>query len=878
MKRTPTTLSGLCLLLAAPAAIAGGTAVDLNPPVRVLEAPAPREASVTGEAGADTLENGWFRLTVGTGQGLEVREFHHHPMSVSAIGSGSRSPLFALDIDGERVDSRSFRVVSHSQPVLPSGSAGLRYELECAQGIGATLQLTAREGPEIHIGLWFKNGSATPKDVNVAFPLLAGIAWDADPAGDHFFYPLLTGILSKSPAVFANAYGGEQVYLQVMASYRPDKGGGLYLNAADASGEYKVMHFTKLHGTDEPPGFTFNSIDDAMKHARLERDRVFHEPFDAQPGTAMAFTYQGRTLAPGEHWILPTAVLGVYNGDWHQAMEAYRAWFESFAHRRPHPGRLIDRFNLEGTSAAHHYHNAKGYNTDIAQWGHIPVFAGEHADEYLGVPLDMVEHTSYWEWDVVTEAYLEKHSKTAIEQAGHTNVVTPERSAVIRGEKYSFQDKGDPSLEGTRYFWGNQGDYGLQGYNERWGGLPAFRGYLDEMKRLGYLVTLYINVGEAALSSLMGARYGPEWGVMEKREDWPAPRYQWPMGAMWGMDMNNPGWRKYIADTCRRLVVETGTEGIRIDVMGACNPICYNDRHPHTFDRPGHQADLQSQLEAARQVRLAVDQVDPDTVLMTENPGIDLIWQYFDGSLSYDLSEWRAILPAFGEVEGFVGINLARFYFPRFKIFDYQVFSKVPEWRLFNATGAFNREWCFTPKELAVMQENADAFGSLHPEPLIPTLMPQVYVNAFPAGEKTVYTIYNARNTPVEGDLLRLPAREETRFVDLLQADAIAARPDRGHVLVPIKLPARKAAIIARLKSIAGVAWESDAVRIRLPDNAKGLRGKLVAETGEVISEFELQAGENRISVPGGSHGALMLRILRNGRLIDASVSERVSY
>jgi hypothetical protein len=847
--------------------------VELNPPVRELDPPSVVAAAVVSQPGVDTLENGWFRLKIGIDEGLELRELHHRPMAVSPVEPERGSPMFSVNIGEERVDSRAFRVISRSEPILPRGSAGLRYELECDHGIRATLDVRAGEGPQIRIGLALKNSDAEPQDVNVAFPLLTGIAWDEDPAEDHFFYPMLTGILSKSPAGFANAYGGEMIYFQLMASYRPDKGGGLYLNAADLSGEYKILHFDKLNEAGGSPEFSFRTTNEAMMHSRLERDLVFHNPYEPRAGASMAFSYQERTLEPDERWILPTAVLEVYNGDWRQAMEAYRSWFESFAHRRPHPSKLIDRFNLEGTSAAHHFHNANGYNTDIGQWGHIPVFEeGEHADEYLAAPLDMIEHTSYWEWDVITDEYLEKHRKTAIEQAGHTNVVTLERSAVIRGEEYSFHDKGNPSLEGTRYFWGNQGDYGLQGYNERWGGLPAFRGYLDEMKRKGYLVTLYINVGEAALSSLVGAKHGPEWGLMEKRETWAEPRYQWPMGAMWGMDMNNPGWRDYIAETCRRLVVETGADGIRIDVMGACNPICYNDLHPHTFGHPGHQADQQAQLEAARQVRMAVDQVDSDTVLMTENPGIDLFWQYFDGTLSYDLSEWRGILPTFGKIEGFVGINVARFYFPRFKIFDYQVFSKVPEWRMFNATGAFNREWCFTAKELSVMQENADAFGALYPEPMIPTLMPQVYANAFPAGEKTVYTIYNARNTPVEGDLLSLPAKPGEHFVDLLRAEEIPVHREGDQLVMPIELPARKAAIVARLPSMAHVQWKSDEVVVRLPDSAAGLHGNLVTGNGDVLSQVVLNGGVNRIPIPHDDFSAVMFRVLKDGRLLDASV------
>ena len=69
----------------------------------------------------------------------------------------------------------------------------------------------------------------------------SGIAWGEDPTDDYFFYPYLTGILSKLPVGLANAYGGELVYFQMMASYRPDRGAGgphdSALDAADARAE-----------------------------------------------------------------------------------------------------------------------------------------------------------------------------------------------------------------------------------------------------------------------------------------------------------------------------------------------------------------------------------------------------------------------------------------------------------------------------------------------------------------------------------------------------------------------------------------------------------------------------------------------------------------
>ena len=110
-----------------------------------------------------------------------------------------------------------------------------------------------------------------------------------------------------------------------------------------------------------------------------------------------------------------------------------------------------------------------------------------------------------------------------------------------------------------------------------------------------------------------------------------------------------------------------------------------------------------------------MDAVNRDSVLMTESVGFDVLGQYVDGSLLYDLTEQPFTSHVATNWEGFVGLNIYRFFFPRHKIFDYQISEKHPEWRLFNATGAFNREWCYREHERQMLKDNADAFGSLLP-------------------------------------------------------------------------------------------------------------------------------------------------------------------
>ena len=58
----------------------------------------------------------------------------------------------------------------------------------------------------------------------------------------------------------------------------------------------------------------------------------------------------------------------------------------------------------------------------------------------------------------------------------------------------------------------------------------------------------------------------------------------------------------------------------------------------------------------------------------------------------------------------------------------------------------------------AVLTQNRDAFGGMHPIPLYPTLHPQVLCNCFPAddGSATVFTFCNQSGAPYSGPLVKL--------------------------------------------------------------------------------------------------------------------------
>ena len=826
-------------------------AIDLNPPIKPLPTPDTQPTTYRQGDREDIFENGWMRLHVAHADGLELRRFVHKPMDADILTT-DRNSFFILDIDGRLISSQDLPVQRREEPLTDSDRYEVTYHLrDNISSLEVGLSLCLGTDQELSARLYLKNASEETRLVKAAFPLLAGIGWSADFADDYYMFPYGAGAISNHPTKFLSPYGGGTgsggSWMQVMASYSPSAGGGVYIRPNDPSGGYKVLHLTRAGENGADPAFAFQGLIFNMLNGQATAGYAMLEPLPKVAGTSMAISYMQRELQPNQRWILPTSVVGVMNGGWQVAMDAYRRWFESWCHKRPWPGKLVDKFNMSGDSFAHLYRTEEGYHTDVNRWGYQPI----NLPDYFSRPPDIIDITSWWEWDEVTEAYMQEMQKEA-DKAGLKFQLWPGRHAEIEGKHYN---------------WGNQGAYGLQGYNERWGGLPALRKWINDMKAQDYAVVLYINEGEACLSSNIGKRYGPDWNIM-----WPEGNYFWPF-FMWEMCVDNPLWRQHLADTCRRIVAETGSDGVFIDEFGGAARICMNPNHEHTFaERPGDYVVFQGQAEASRLIRKAVDQVDPEAVLLTESTGIDVMWQYLDGCGDYDLSANPMTGARAKNWEGFVGINIARYYFPRHKHFDYEFQERHPEWRFFNATGAFNREWFYKAPDLAILKENAHAIGTLAPEPMIPTLMRRVYVNAFPGENKTIYMVYNARNESVAGDLMEIDHADGRHMIDLKRCRDVDVKVKGSAAVVSIDLPPRSVTCLAYLPGIVAVQNNGRDLQIQVADGWGVTNGKVVNVHGDVLAYFEMTDGKAQVKTTTGEarDPDQLVKVYRGPRLVDA--------
>ena len=83
-------------------------------------------------------------------------------------------------------------------------------------------------------------------------------------------------------------------------------------------------------------------------------------------------------------------------------------------------------------------------------------------------------------------------------------------------------------------------------------GRATGRKYVAALKSQGYIPTFYVNKAEAAFGSVMGHAHGADWATM-----YPEGHYFWPYYD-WQMCMDHQPWRDYLAQTCARIIEETG--------------------------------------------------------------------------------------------------------------------------------------------------------------------------------------------------------------------------------------------------------------------------------------------------------------------------------
>ena len=686
--------------------------------------------------------------------------------------------LFLVEVGGKRyAGSRDFQC----RVVTFRGKAGFVAQLSLPDpALRATLT-AAIEQEGLRLGLSLANAGTEPLDFKLAFPHLAGLTASGTPSSDYYFFPWGGGIIADRPALIRRGYGDHEALYQLMDLFSPERGGGLYIRADDREGWHKTLALRKhVPGAGEEDG--------QRTYLLTEDEYKWTNPLDPVEGTGFAYEYLRRTREPGHDFRPADAVLAAHPGDWHVAMRAYADWAHRVWRFRPYPSRL---------RTIHHM--------IAAGWGQDVLFRdGKYRTDFIQPNTDCIELMSWWEW-----------SPLGPWSTPFDKIHTVLSDALYRmWEPYFVKD---PVTGQT--MWNNQpGDY--DGYNARFGGLPAFRGAIQTYRDMGAFVTLYTDPIRCDDASKIGQAHGRDWGVVGADGE-PVRSYE-----VWNMCHDVAEYRQWVADTMKRVMRETGADGIRLDEYGHRGWACFSKLHQHTFAEPGVTQWQKAIAETTRLVREGMDEVSPGSVLTTEHPGYDYLMQFIDGCITYDLTVQATPLRP-------LECDAQRFYFPECKAYelDHQSADLASKKKFWNAVESFGR---YYPAIMyAILKENEDAYQTRECEPLVPTLLRYVYANRFSGGGKTIYHLYNATGHTVDDALLDVTLRPDQHLFDLLNSREL---PLQGSTL-RLYLGPGDVACVALLPRCLDVATQHGRLQVNARPPRAGCRlAACDAEGSELLS------------------------------------------
>lgn len=190
--------------------------------------------------------------------------------------------------------------------------------------------------------------------------------------------------------------------------------------------------------------------------------------------------------------------------------------------------------------------------------------------------------------------------------------------------------------------------------------------------------------------------------------------------------------------------------------------------------------------------------------------------------------------------------------------------------------------YSFTGRTARILRENADNLFSYQWTPLIPTTVDSVYVNEWPATDKTLYTIYNLRPEGYSGSLFEVPVEEGWHFVDLWKNEELQPKRVGSKYLIQLSIDAFPAEYLGT----RGEASVSAVVRFRqlLSANVKDKKINITAPKGSTIKIWHGNPAYDKapvLEVPSGVvslsesdirkkyTGKLVVQLLSGNDLLD---------
>ncbi len=376
----------------------------------------------------------------------------------------------------------------------------------------------------------------------------------------------------------------------------PDSNLGLLLHSygtpgtpawTDSGGFYGrevTMQWQAVYDPAMNEGFGFLIMDPELRPKLLRR---------FAPSGMSTLYLPATPLQPGESMRLPTARLVVHQGNWRVVARRYGDWFrKQFKPRRP-PRWLRD----------------------------VDLFVGP--------------------W--IPDAKAVAEAKRQPQGAGFTSF--EQMSRLYLDDTYDLKEWAQYN-EGVLQNPATYGAYMADGAYELrsdLGGARAMHEGVARLHRIGRRLIFYV-AGNSLLrdSAVLKGTRPEDWLLMDR------PGHGYDIGYPNGISVC-PGygpWQDHLAQVCKRLLQETGADGIRLDELASFVP-CFNPAHHHAspFDSNRWLHEL------CRKVRAAMDEVNPEAILNTEGP-LDHLHEYCNGALQMfppgrEIDAMRVAIPTY---------------------------------------------------------------------------------------------------------------------------------------------------------------------------------------------------------------------------------------
>ncbi len=575
------------------------------------------------------------------------------------------------------------------------GESSRLYHLDTDGKVMVSLESEPLASGQIALRFSVRNTGAAATSVKVNFPILEGLKPDRGSGKLAYCFPKSGSLIGTDPINIRRHYGG-LFPLQFMDVYRRGAG-GIYLICQDRANNRKMFGLRKAGA---------GSVD-------------------------MSVEYPKRTLAVGESWTLPPAVLGAHAGDWHAALQDYRRWVDTwYRPAAPRKKWFREAFNFR------------------------QVFLHPN----LGL-----KHG----------AFDPKTGKFSLARMVKDDV------AAFGG--VDFVHVFDWSQTFAR---GRVGQY--RPWNEL-GGAAAFRKEISKIQAMRIPVGAYLEGYLVSKNADVASAKGPKWRMLDADGK---PHSRFGAGYCY-MCPKVSVWRDYLAAACKDVVDSGGVDGVYLDQFGfGYQYPCHRSDHGHSS--PGNQ--LQAEAGLIAKVRKAVGPNKAIYVEETPTDvTTQLLDGSFSYALSSDKSIVNLTRFAIPDFKVFhiircdqpLGNDLAavrRVFFNGDGIWLEGPLS-IAKWFPPKVRKLI-------AKTHRLLRTHRDAFCSSDVTPLVPTRNKSLLANRFAAKGKVVWTLYNTSDKLLSGELLSIAGTGESRYHDAWADKPLKARSFGGEDLIQIKIPA----------------------------------------------------------------------------------------